>query len=463
MIPLTLSEIATALDAELLPADAAARTISQVCTDSRELPEGPEDTLFVALAGERFDAHDFLDEVRAAGAPALVSRPDQGPGPPQLVVDDTERAFGALGRLVCERVSPRVIGVTGSVGKTTTKDFIAAAAGSQRTVLAAEGSFNNEVGVPTTLLRLEPRHEVAVIEMGARGIGHIAKLCRLAPPHIGVVTAVANVHLELFGTVEAVVEAKRELVEALPPDGVAVLNADDERVMSMADHTRARVCTVSRVGDADVRARDIRLDRLARPTFVADTPWGSVEVRLQLAGVHYVTNALCALAVAGELGVDLEAAAAALADAATSRWRGEVQEVRGVTIMNDAYNANPLATSAALETLAAIERSGRAVAVLGVMAELGEDHDSGHAQVGHVAADLVDRLVVVGDEATGIADAAREDGLDDVTTVADADAALAALADVAAGDVVLVKASRVAGLEAVADALQTRLSEGANT
>lgn len=459
MIELTLGEIAAVTGGEV--SGDAGRAVTAVGTDSRTLTGGE---LFVALPGEHADGHDYAGDAVAGGATALLvdhhlDRIDL----PQVVVDDTWDAIAALGAHVRDVVDPLVVGITGSVGKTTTKDLSAAAVGAAFQTVAAEGSFNNELGVPLTLLRLEQKTEALVAELGSRGVGHIAALTPLVRPDIGVVTRVAGVHLERFGDLATVARAKSELVAALPSSGTAVLNADDERVAAMAARTSARVLRYS-AGDGavagvspDVVAEDITLDGLALPRFLARTPWGTVRVGLSVAGRHNVSNALAALCAAGAAGVDLHAAAAAIGAAEVSRWRGAVTRAGGVLVLNDAYNANPTSVEAALDTLRSLDRDGRSWAVLGVMAEIGPGHDAAHRRVGRYAAEHgVDRIVVVGADAEGIAAGARDTGFeaDRVTTVPDAEAALALLEEHArAGDAVLVKASRVAGLEAVADGL----------
>ncbi|MTV26165.1 UDP-N-acetylmuramoyl-tripeptide--D-alanyl-D-alanine ligase [Nitriliruptoraceae bacterium ZYF776] len=452
MIPLPLRELA-AIVGGTVHGDGDV-TVDVVATDSRALPDGRP--LFVALRSDRADGHAFTGAAVTGGAVAvLAERAPVDGGVPTVEVGDTWRALRALAGEVRRRIAPRTVAVTGSVGKTTVKDLTAAALATAAPTVASVGSFNNELGVPLTLLALEPRHEMLVAEIGARHVGDIADLAPLVAPDVSVVTAVAGVHLEVFGSIEAVATAKSELVQALRPDGVAVLNADDPRVAAMADLApRARTYGLER--PADVTARDLVLDERARPRFVAVTPWGEVEVAVPIAGRHQASNALAALTAAGELGIDLEAAAAGLAGATVSRWRAEVHEgLAGSTVLNDAYNANPTSVVAAIDTLLTLAARGRAVAVLGEMAEIGDDHDREHERVGRVVAERgVQHLVVVGDRARGLADGARAAGLDAVTVVADADEALAAATAVLReGDVVLVKASRVAGLERVAAGL----------
>ncbi|MFA9428940.1 UDP-N-acetylmuramoyl-tripeptide--D-alanyl-D-alanine ligase [Egicoccus sp. AB-alg2] len=449
---MTLEEVARAVGGQLT--GDGTRQVSAVGTDSRQLSPG---ALFVALPGEQADGHDHAAGALAQGAGALlVSRPLEL-DVPQIRVADTWQALRALAGEVRRRVDPVTVAVTGSVGKTTVKDFTAAALGSQRRTVAAQGSFNNELGVPLTLLGLAEDTQALVTEIGARHVGDIAELAPLAAPDVSIVTAVAGVHLEIFGTIEQIAIAKRELVEALGDDGTAVLNVADPRVAAMAPHAPAVIGVALDDPSADVHAVDVVLDRHARPSATAVTPWGRTQITLPIAGRHHIGNALLALAVAGHLGVDLDAAAAALAAAPVSRWRGEVVDAGGVVVVNDAYNANPTSVAAALDTLVAVERTGRTHAVLGVMAEIGDDHHAEHVVVGRRCAELgLDDLVVVGEDAAGIAEGAREAGLplDRIHEVADADAALKHLLDAADdGDVVLVKASRVGGLERVADGL----------
>jgi UDP-N-acetylmuramoyl-tripeptide--D-alanyl-D-alanine ligase len=454
VIRLTLAEVADATGGRVI--GDPTHTVDAIATDTRAMPDG--DPLFVALRGEEVDGHRFLADALDRGAAALVERADGDPPSGLVVVDDTWQAVRDLAVAVRARVAPRAVAITGSVGKTTVKDLTAAAARSRYRVASARGSFNNELGVPLTLLGLREDDEVLVAEIGARHVGDIADLAPLVAPEVAIVTAVAGVHLEIFGSIDAIERAKRELVEALGPGGVAVLNAADPRVAAMASHAPS-VLTVGAPG-ADLTAEDVRLDASAHPTFTARTPWGDTEVRVGVAGRHQVGNALLALAAAGHLGVDVAAAASAIGGATVSPWRGEVVRRGGLTVCNDAYNANPTSVVAALETLVALRGDGRAVAVLGEMAEIGPTSADEHARVGaEVARRGIAHLVVVGDGAAPLADGARAAGLapDAVVEVPDADAASAHLAAVVRdGDVVLVKASRVAGLESVAE----RLLEG---
>lgn len=458
MIPTTAAALADLLHATPAPPASGWAVapddlvVTGVVTDSREATPGD---VYVARVGSTADGADYAPAAVAAGAVATVAS-RAVPHVPTLVVEDVDAALAAIAADVRTRGHAAVVAVTGSVGKTTTKDLVAAACGASRRVVAARGSFNNEVGVPLTVAGIESDTEVLVAELGARGVGQVAELAAWVRPDVAVVTAVAGVHLELFGTVDAIAATKGELVEALGEDGVAVLNGDDPRVAAMAARCAGRVLTVSGAGDerADLHAAAVVVDDVGCARFVAVTPWGRHEVSLPIAGRHHVGNALAALAVVGALGADVAAGAAALATATVSVGRGRVVRAAGRTILDDSYNANPTSVLAAVDTLAGM-RANRRLAVLGVMAEIGADHDAEHRRVGSRAAAVVDGLVVVGDDARGIADGARAAGLDTVLPAADADEAVAVLRTLGPGpgDVVLVKASRVAGLERVVAAL----------
>ncbi|MFU8839146.1 MAG: UDP-N-acetylmuramoyl-tripeptide--D-alanyl-D-alanine ligase [Nitriliruptoraceae bacterium] len=458
MIGLDLTEIAAVVHA-VAPVDPPAGPIDGVATDSRAVPAGRP--IFVALATGSGDGHDHAAAAVRAGAVAVLAERALPLDVPVVQVDDSWRALRALATHVRERVAPTTVAITGSVGKTTVKDLTYAAVAAGRRTHAARGSYNNELGVPLTALGLQADTEVLVAEIGARHRGDIADLAPIVAPDISVVTAVAAVHLGIFGTIEDIASAKAELVEALPDDGLAVLHLADARVAAMARSAPATLTVATDRPDADVHAREVALDRHARPRAVAVTPWGDVRVEVPLAGRHQLLNALFALAVAGHLGVDLAAAAAAIGTAPVSPWRGAVVEASGVTVLDDAYNANPTAVRAALETLLAIEGAGRRIAVLGWMAELGPTAAEEHAAIGGRCAELgVDHLLVVRSrqdregEAGHLARGARAAGLAAVTEVADAEEAGAVLAElVRPEDVVLVKASRIAGLERVTETL----------
>ncbi len=423
------SEVALAVGGRLIGPDVA---VSGASIDSRTMVPG---RLFVPVVAER-DGHDFIDDALAAGATAyLTSAPPRGAI--AVVVEDTAAALAELGRYARGRFDGPVVGITGSVGKTSVKDMAAAAIGVGRLTHASPMSFNNELGVPLTLVNRPDSAEAVVVEMGARGKGHIAWLCSLARPTVGVVTAVGTAHTELFGTVEAVAEAKGELVESLDPSGVAVLNADQPLVAAMAERTEARVLTFGRSA-GDVRASGVGLDDGLCPRFRLETPDGQAEVALAVCGEHMVDNALAATAAALAVGVGVDEIAAGLGSARLSPWRMEVTELAsGAVLINDAYNANPMSMAAGLRSLAAVDRRRR-VAVLGVMAELGDRAAAEHAAIAALAQELGIEVIPV---------ATADYGLPPVANVA---AAVAALGVVDDDTAVLVKASRAAGLEAVA-------------
>jgi UDP-N-acetylmuramoyl-tripeptide--D-alanyl-D-alanine ligase len=440
-------------------ADPTVRVTGSVEFDSRRVTPGG---LFVAFAGQHADGHDHAAAAIDAGAvAAVVTRPV---AVPHVLVGDSLAAMAALATEVARCLSATVIGITGSSGKTSTKDLVAALLERIGPTIAPPGSFNTELGHPYTVLRADTSTRFLVLETSARGIGHIRALTRIAPPRIGVVLNVGSAHLGEFGSREAIATAKAELVEALPAatdGGIAVLNADDPLVAGMANRTRARVVTVGESAGVDVRADQVRLDDLGRATFRLTAPAGRAMVTLPLVGGHHVGNALAGAAVALECGLSVPAIAEALSVAGPrSRWRMEVVErADGVVVINDAYNANPESVRAALKTLAAIgrARSARTVAVLGEMAELGADAADEHDAIGRLAVRLdISRLIAVGAAARSMAHGAALEGSWDgeSTWVADSDAALILLQhELRPGDVVLVKASRAASLERVAIAL----------
>ena len=430
------SEVAEAVGGELLGPDVQ---IDGASIDSRSVRPGQ---LFVPIVAER-DGHDFIKSALDGGATAYLSSRVDPVGGTAIRVADTALALADLGRAVRARVPDRVVGITGSVGKTSTKDLLAGVLRTTYRTAASEKSFNNELGLPITLAAAADDVEAVVLEMGARGIGHIDLLCSIAKPTVGVITRVEGVHLELFGDIESVARAKGELVESLPADGIAVLNADHRYVAAMADRTSARVLRYGLSPDADVYASDIVLDDELRATFRLHTPWGSTEVRLGARGEHQVPNALAAAAAAGGLGVPVESMADGFLAAELSGLRMELAtSSRGVTVLNDAYNANPTSMSAALRSLATLPASRR-VAVLGTMAELGADSPDQHRAIALEARDLGIEVIAVAEADYG--DTARH--------VSDVDGVSAELGDLDDGTAVLVKGSRVAALERVAQAL----------
>ncbi len=402
--------------------------------DSREVRPGQ---LFVPLVVDR-DGHDYIDAALAAGAAGYLTSRPAGAGT-AIIVEDTLQALMDLAADRRRVSRATVVGITGSVGKTTTKDFARAAVGASRRVAANVKSYNNDFGLPTTVLNAPDDTEVLITEMGMRGRGEIARLCRVAAPTVGVITRVAEAHSDRLGGIDGVARAKAELVEALPPTGTAILNADDPRVAAMAGVAPCAVVTYGSTG-ADVAVGRLRLDARARASFVAATPWGTVEVTLAVPGAHMVANAAAALSLAGVLGADLGAAAAALGEVTAGGQRMVSRPTsQGGTVLDDSYNANPTSMRAALDTLAALP-ARRRVAVLGVMAEIADTAAEHRAIAAYAAARGID-VVAIGTDLYGVPPCA---GVDD---------AVQAVGSVAGGDAVLVKASRVAGLERVADAL----------
>ncbi|MEV4442967.1 UDP-N-acetylmuramoyl-tripeptide--D-alanyl-D-alanine ligase [Streptomyces sp. NPDC049577] len=460
MIDLSLAEIAAITGGQQHDIPDPGRTVTgPVEIDSREVRPG---SLFAALPGERVDGHDYAERAVAAGAVAvLATRPV---GVPAVVVEDVVTALGALARAVVDRLGTTVVGLTGSAGKTSTKDLIAQLLERLGPTVFTPGSLNNEIGLPLTALRADAGTRHLVLEMGARGIGHISYLTGITPPRIGLVLNVGTAHLGEFGGREQIAQAKGELVEALPPaeqGGVAVLNADDPLVRAMSTRTKARVVLFGEAPDADVRAENVRLDATGRPSFTLHTPTGCGDVTMRLYGEHHVSNALAAAAVAHELGMPVDEIVSALSGAGQlSRWRMEVTErADGVTIVNDAYNANPESMRAALRALAAMGSTGRRTwAVLGQMAELGEESLAEHDAVGRLAVRLnVGKLVAVGGrEAAWLRMGAYNEGSwgEESVHVSDVQAAVDLLRnELRPGDVVLVKASRSVGLERIAQQL----------
>jgi UDP-N-acetylmuramoyl-tripeptide--D-alanyl-D-alanine ligase len=455
---LTLGSIAAITGGSLAGGDPSVAVTGEFVIDSRRAVPGG---LFVAVVGEQVDGHLFAAAALASGAVGVLGT-RAVPGVPSVVVADVPAALASLARFVLSSLPSAVVaGITGSAGKTSTKDIAAQLVSRLGPTVAPAGSFNTEYGLPLTVLRSDLDTRYLVLEMSARGIGHIAYLCGVAPPRYGVVLNVGHAHAGEFGGLEQVAIAKGELVEALPASGVAILNADDPRVLAMAARTQARVVTFGYApADAplapDFQAADVRLDGLGRASFTLMAPDGTAPVSLRVHGAHQVPNALAAAALAHSLGLGLDDIADGLSTVvARSRWRMEVTErADGVVIINDAYNANPESVRAALDALCHMARDGRAVAVLGHMAELGSSSASAHLDAGAYAAQAgVAVLIAVGDEAAPVLEGARaiSSWHGEAFAVPDGPAALAALRDrLKPGDVVLVKASRAASLESVA-------------
>ena len=427
------SQVATAIGGELVGADVWFDGATQ---DSRVVTPG---CLFVPIVAER-DGHEFIAAALDAGAVGYLTEREPGPGT-AIRVADTGAALLALGAAARGSLPGPVVGITGSVGKTSVKDLTRSVLVRRGPVHASHRSFNNEIGVPLTLLGAQEDAAI-VVEIGARHVGDIATLCEVARPDIGVLTTVAVAHTGGFGSVEAVARTKGELFDALPPDGCAVVNADVPEVVAEASRARSRVLTFGDVGE--IRARDIMLDDDLRASFRLESPWGRTEVRLSVHGAHMVPNALAAAAVGLVLDMPLADVAVGLAEGDASPWRMALGTTpSGLRVLNDAYNANPASTVAALDSLAALTVAGRRVAVLGLMAELGEQAVDEHLAIARRTVDLGIELVAVGTDLYGI------------EPMADVDAAHAAL-DLGADDAVLVKGSRVVGLEVLAERLLGR-------
>lgn len=433
-----------------------AQLVTGVVADSRDVSPGD---LFVAIPGERVDGHDFVEQAMARGACGVLS--DREVPAPAVIVDDTVHALGQLAAHVRASLpEAKVVAVTGSSGKTTTKELLATVLELRGPVVAPVGSYNTDVGLPLTVLKADVNTRTLVLEMGARGAGHIERLCRIALPDVGVVLNVGSAHLGEFGSRAGIASAKAEMVSSLTDEGTAVLNADNPAVMAMRRLTPARIVTFGTSPGCDVRVVDVELDDCARPAFALEHDGQRARVRLRLSGEHNAVNAAAAAAVGLSLGLSLADVAAALCEASPQRWRMQVEVTRGgVTVVNDAYNANPESMAAGLKAVAemARQRGVRCWAVLGEMRELGPGSAEAHDAVGRLAVRLdVPRLIAVGEGARRIHLAASHEGswAGESEWVPDAESALRVLeSDVRPTDIVLVKASRAVGLEAVAEGL----------
>jgi UDP-N-acetylmuramoyl-tripeptide--D-alanyl-D-alanine ligase len=435
-------------------------SFSTAAVDSRNVTPG---SCFVALRGERVDGHAFVGEAVGNGAAVvLVERPvplPEGRAAAVVQVPDTLVALQDAAAWWRSRFAVRAVGITGSTGKTIAKEIVADVLCGTLSVLRNEGNLNSETGLPMTLLRLEERHEVAVLEMSMYTEGEIARLAEIARPEVGVVLAVHATHLERAGSIEAIARAKSELPAALPRDGLAVLNADDPRVAAMREVTDAAVRTFGLTQPADVRAEDIVSRGLDGTEFTLATPWGRRRVRSGTPGRHLVPHALAAVAVAERFDVPLPEVERALAAGSRAAHRMEIREaVSGATIVDDTYNASPVSVGGALDFLAEtpIAPGRHRYAVLGDMLELGPDEERLHRAIGARAARVVDGLVAVGERGRWIADAARTAGLARLATAQDAvDAAGVVDRELAPGpgDLLLVKGSRGIELDRLVDVL----------
>jgi len=459
LAPFTVQDIVRATQGALVAGDLGI-PVTGVSIDSRSLGVGEA---FFAIQGHRLDGHAFLADAAARGAACLIvhALPDDVPANvPLVLVEDTTRALGRLGAWHRGRFAIPVVAITGSNGKTTTKELTAGVLGTRWEVLRPERSFNNQWGLPLTLLRLAPEHQATVLEIGTNARGEIAALTALASPTVGVVTTVAAVHTEFLGSLDGVREEKAGLVRALPADGVAVLNADDPRVAGMAGDTRARVVTYGRAATAHVRAVGDVLDDEEGLTLTLETGGERQPVTLALAGRHNVGNILAAAAVGVALGFPLGEIVLGLAGVRPVAGRCVWRRAGDVTILDDTYNASPVSMRAALDTVATHRRGRRLIVVLGDMLELGSIGDDAHREVGRqVAALPADELIGVGRAMTLAVEAARAAGLAEarhLTTFEDTVAHL--LKRLTAGDLVLVKGSRGMRMERVVDALVARLA-----
>ncbi|CCQ89374.1 UDP-N-acetylmuramoyl-tripeptide--D-alanyl-D-alanine ligase [Nitrospina gracilis 3/211] len=411
-----LQTVISAVNGEKIVGSATSR-FSGVSIDTRTLKAGE---LFVCIQGDRFDGHDFLNEA-IAKKPAGVIVSDRArlpldkmqEGPFAVAVPDTLKALQDLAAHHRNQQDVRVVGVTGTNGKSTTKEMIAAITGTRFKTLKTQGNLNNHIGVPLTLLNLTREHEVAVIEMGMSAAGEIRRLAEIAKPEIGVITNVSEAHMVQLKTIRDVQAAKGELFEALSENGTAIVNADDPLVLELADGLRARAITFGLDPSADVQARDIRAADVTRIEFTARVFDTTAPVRLPFSGMHNVRNALAALATGAALGMKVEGMVPGLEVTQGLNQRGQVFEFNGMTILNDTYNANPRSMREAIHTLTALSCSGRRFLVMGAMLELGEQENIAHRKVGEWAVESgIDYLVTVGMLAGLATDAAAERGMD---------------------------------------------------
>lgn len=435
-----------------------ATPFQRVNTDSRSAQRGD---LFIALSGERFEGHDFLGEVTQKGVAAVVvergRKIDPLPACAVVQVDNTRKAFGQLAKRYREDFSLPMIAVGGSNGKTSTKELIATVLKQKFAALWSEASFNNDVGVPATLLRLDNSHQVAVLEVGTNHPGELQPLLQMIQPQLGVITNIGREHLEFFGDLKGVVAEEGMLAEVLPTKGTLFLNGDNEWTNDLAGRSRAQVVRVGFGEGNDWRALDFRLEPQGM-TFRVKSPRAEFDrqYRINLLGRHQVANSLFALAIGAELGLKGDEMERGLAECQPAKMRLQVWEWSGVRVLDDAYNANADSMIAALQVLQELPCKGRRVAVLGDMGELGEHSESAHAEVGRRAAELgVGQLIAVGKMAGVMAAAARQAGLTRVIELAEVEAAVPALKSfLKAGDTVLLKASRASRLERITQALR---------
>ncbi len=458
MDPLTLSQIADYAKGTIAGGDPNVRVL-ELSTDSRTLQPGE---LFVALRGENFDGHRFVEKAGERNAVgAIVERAWTGKAPPSLAlvrVDDTLVAYQQIAARYRQSLPLKVIAITGSNGKTSTKDFAAAALGHRFRVTKTEGNFNNHVGLPRTMLQARSQDEIAVWEIGMNHPGEIAALAKLAAPDVAIITNVGIAHIEFMGTREAIAAEKGALAAAIGPLGTLILNADDPFSRDIARRTSAKTIFAG-TKEGTVRATDLRQSASGSEFTILE---GAHRCRAQLPvpGLHMVQNALLAVAAGRVFGLSLEDSAAGLASAPLTKARLQIKTIHGVQFIDDSYNANPESMRAALRTLAELEADGRRIAVLGEMAELGKESERSHREVGEAAAALkIDQLIAIGEMAAAIANAAQNAGLENSRIVASPDEAAELLADeTSPGDLVLIKGSRSARTERVLEEFSQRQS-----
>jgi len=445
---------------------AAEALVKNVCTDSRQAKPGD---LFFAIHGEKFDGHDFLNEVAAKNVATVVvekskvqsSKSKVTPDIATLIVDDVRIALGKLAAAYRRQFDLPIVCVSGSNGKTTVKELLASVLRRKFPTLASEASFNNDIGVPLTLLRLEKSHQAAVLEAGTNHPGELAPLVKMIQPKFGVLTNIGREHLEFFGDVAGVAQEEGWLAELLPADGKLFVNGDNEWTEKIIARTKVKIVRVGLENKNDWRAEKIRLDKNG-VTFRVQTPAKKFcgEYRINLLGRHQVANALFAIAVGMEMGLSREEIQRGLFECKPPKMRLQFWEANGVRVLDDAYNANADSTIAALETLCDLPLQGRRVAVLGDMEELGAHSESAHAEVGRRAAELkIGQLFAVGKMAAVTAKAARDGGLNRVIEFENVEAAVTAIRKfLKTGDVVLLKASRASRLERIAETLKVEKS-----
>src|SRR5882762_10063786 len=454
MNPLTVSQIAQFAGASLSSDDGTV-VINKVSTDSRTIKPGE---LFVALRGQNFEGHDFIEASAKAGATgALVDLNWAGNVPNNFALlraSDTLQAYQTLAASYRRSLALQVLAITGSNGKTSTKDFAASVLARRFRVTKTEGNFNNHVGLPRTILEASSGDEVAVWEIGMNHPGEIVALAKIASPDAAIITNIGLAHIEFMGSREAIAAEKGALAEAVGADGTVILNADDPFSQGLAERTRAKVILAG-IENGSVRASEMRQS----PTGIEFTILeGAHRCRAQLPvpGIHMVQNAMLAVAAGRAFGLSLEGCAAGLASAPLTKARLQIKEVNGIQFIDDSYNANPDSMKAALRTLVELDADGKRIAVLGEMRELGDESERGHREVGETAAALkVDRLIAIGNVAAIIADAAKRAGLENSSTVTSTAEAAELLTDLAApGDLVLIKGSRLARTEQVIEAFR---------